>query len=74
MNKYQRVVESLLHQGTQTRYYYELILSGIRVILNEGWGVFHEAKSLVSTEENSDKESSLPGRINSLPKRKNRAR
>ena len=40
MNKGQRIVENLLHQGTRRRYYYELILSGIKVILNEGLGSF----------------------------------
>jgi len=35
-SRYQRVIEKLLRPGTRRRYYYELGLSGIRVILNEG--------------------------------------
>jgi glycosyltransferase involved in cell wall biosynthesis len=38
--KYQRIVEKLLRQGTRRRYYYELELKGIRVILDEGWRSF----------------------------------
>jgi FkbM family methyltransferase len=40
VSKYQRMVEKLLRRGTLRRYYYELGLTGIRVILNEGWGSF----------------------------------
>jgi glycosyltransferase involved in cell wall biosynthesis len=40
VNKYQRVVEKLLRTGTRRRYYYELGLTGLRVILNEGWRSF----------------------------------
>ena len=40
LNRYQRVVEKLLRTGTRRRYYYELGLTGIRVILNEGWRSF----------------------------------
>jgi GT2 family glycosyltransferase len=40
MKRCQKVVESLLHQGTRGRYYCQLILSGSRIILNEGWGSF----------------------------------
>lgn len=40
VSRYQRVVEKLLRQGTRRRYYYELGLTGIRVILNEGWQSF----------------------------------
>jgi len=36
----QRVVEKLMHPGTRRRRYYELVLTGIRVILNEGWKSF----------------------------------
>ena len=44
-NRYQRAVEKLLHSGTRGRYYYELGLTGIRVILNEGWrGFFKKVK------------------------------
>jgi len=38
--KYQRVIEKLLRPGTRRRYYYELGLTGIRVILDEGWKSF----------------------------------
>lgn len=40
VNRYQRRVERLLPLGTRRRHYYELMLSGIRVILNEGWRSF----------------------------------
>ena len=40
VNRYQRVIEKLLRPGTRRRYYYELVLTGIRVILNEGWRSF----------------------------------
>ena len=36
VNRYQRVIEKLLRSGTRRRHYYELGLTGIRVILNEG--------------------------------------
>jgi hypothetical protein len=39
VNRYQRVIEKLLRRGTCRRYY-ELMLSGIRAILNEGWKSF----------------------------------
>jgi len=40
LSRYQRVIEKLLRPGTRRRYYYELGLAGIRVILNEGWHSF----------------------------------
>jgi FkbM family methyltransferase len=40
VNRYQRVIEKLLRRGTRRRRYYELVLSGIRVVLNEGWRSF----------------------------------
>ena len=40
VNRYQRIVEKLLRPGTHRRHYYELGLTGIRVILNEGWRSF----------------------------------
>ena len=40
VNGYQRRVEKLLRPGTRRRHCYELGLSGIRVILNEGWKSF----------------------------------
>ena len=40
LNRYQRIVERLLRLGTRRRRYYELGLTGIRVILNEGWRSF----------------------------------
>jgi FkbM family methyltransferase len=36
-NRYQRIVEKLLKPGSIRRKYYETMLSGFRVILNEGW-------------------------------------
>ncbi len=40
VNRYQKVTEKLLRSGTRRRRFYELGLSGIRVILNEGWKSF----------------------------------
>jgi hypothetical protein len=40
VNRYQRIVEKLLRRGTRRRHYYELVLTGIRGILNEGWRSF----------------------------------
>ena len=40
VNRYQKIIERLLRRGTRRRHYYELVLSGIRVILNEGWRSF----------------------------------
>ncbi len=39
-DRYQRRVERLLRPGTRRRHYYELALSGIRVILTKGWKSF----------------------------------
>jgi len=39
-SRHHRAVEKLLRSGTRRRYYYELGLSGIRIILNEGWLTF----------------------------------
>jgi len=40
VSRYQRIVERLLRPGTRRRRCYELGLTGIRVILNEGWKSF----------------------------------
>ena len=40
VNRYQRIVDRLLRRGTRCRGYYEFGLTGIRVILNEGWKSF----------------------------------
>jgi len=40
VNRYQRIVERLLRSGTRRRRYYELVPTGMRVILNEGWKSF----------------------------------
>jgi FkbM family methyltransferase len=40
MNRYQRIIEKLLRRGTRCRRYYELVLTAIRIILNEGWKSF----------------------------------
>jgi chromosome segregation ATPase len=46
VSRYQIIVEKLLRSGTHRRRYYELVLTGIRVILNEGWKSFvREAKA-----------------------------
>jgi hypothetical protein len=38
--KYQRLSEKFLHPGSRKRFYYELGLTGVRVILTEGWRSF----------------------------------
>jgi O-antigen biosynthesis protein len=38
--RYQRMMERLLGHGTRRRHYYELALTGVRVILDEGWQSF----------------------------------
>ena len=40
VNRYQTIVDKLMRPGTRRRRPYELGLSGIRVILNEGWKSF----------------------------------
>ena len=40
VSRYQRIVEKLLRPGTRRRHYYELGLTGVRVILTEGWHSF----------------------------------
>jgi FkbM family methyltransferase len=40
VSRYQRIVDKLLRPSTCRRYYYDLGLTGIGVILNEGWGSF----------------------------------
>jgi glycosyltransferase involved in cell wall biosynthesis len=39
-NRYQGLIEKPLRRGSRRRRYYELMLSGIRVTLNEGWKSF----------------------------------
>jgi len=49
VNRYQRIAEKLLRPGTRRRRYYELGLTGIRVILNEGWrSFFRKVKARLS--------------------------
>jgi len=40
VRRYDRIIQKLLRPGTRRRSYYELGLSGIRVILTEGWRSF----------------------------------
>jgi glycosyltransferase involved in cell wall biosynthesis len=40
VTRYQRITDKLLRSGTKRRHYYELGLTGVRVILNEGWKSF----------------------------------
>jgi FkbM family methyltransferase len=50
-DRHQRIVERLLRSGTRRRRCYELMLSGIRVILSEGWkSFFRRAKMRLSGE------------------------
>ena len=43
VRRYQRVVDRLLRPGTRRRRPYDLALTGVRVILNEGWRSFFRA-------------------------------
>jgi len=46
VNRYQKVINKLLPPSTRCRRPYELMLSSIRVILNEGWkGFFREVRA-----------------------------
>ena len=59
VNRYQRVIEKLLRSGTRRRHYYELGLTGIRVILNEGWrSFFREVKARLQSRR--DRASKQP--------------
>lgn len=40
ISRYQKVIERVLCTGTRRRYYYELGLTGIMIILKEGWRSF----------------------------------
>jgi len=40
LNRYQTIINKVMCPGTKLRNYYELVLAGIRVILNEGWRSF----------------------------------
>jgi orotate phosphoribosyltransferase len=40
LRKYRRTIDKILRSGTRRRYYYELTLKGIGVILNQGWRSF----------------------------------
>jgi hypothetical protein len=53
VNRYQKVINKLLPPSTRCRRPYELMLSSIRVILNEGWkGFFREVRAhLLSKRE-----------------------
>jgi hypothetical protein len=49
-NKYQKIIEKFLRQGTRRRRWYQFALSGIRVIMNEGWkSFFRKALNKVSS-------------------------
>jgi O-antigen biosynthesis protein len=61
--KYQRIVEKICRNGTKRRYYYELGLTGTRVIINEGWRVFFRK----SNNWIKMRRSSVSKRIDSLP-------
>jgi len=60
MNRYRRVLDKLLRPGTRLRNYYDLGLSGIRVILNEGWrSFFTRAKDHLTGRNTRPKFTSL---------------
>ena len=40
VRRYQKIVDRLLRPGTRRRHHYDLALTGVRVILNEGWKSF----------------------------------
>lgn len=50
-------MEKLLRPGTRSRYYYELVLTGIRVILSEGWrSFFRKASNWLASRTTSARE------------------
>jgi len=57
LSRYQRLVNKLLPLGTTRRRYYELGLSAIRIIINEGWGSFW---SITKDRLRKKKTSSMP--------------
>ena len=59
VNRYQRIVDRLLRPGTRRRHYYELGLTGVRVILNEGWKSFFR-KVKARLQGSRDRESKQP--------------
>jgi glycosyltransferase involved in cell wall biosynthesis/ubiquinone/menaquinone biosynthesis C-methylase UbiE len=59
VNRYQRIIDKLLRPGTRRRRPYELMLSSIRVILNEGWKSFFR-KVKARLQGSRDRESKQP--------------
>jgi glycosyltransferase involved in cell wall biosynthesis len=56
IRKYQKVIEKLLRTGTRRRRFYELWLTGIRIILNEGWRSFwRQFSAFVHKKDNQSK-------------------
>jgi len=55
-NRYRRIMERLLPLGTRRRYYHELCLTGIRVILNEGWKSFWSNFKVWLKQQNTARE------------------
>jgi len=54
VNRYQKVINKLLPPSTRRRRPYELMLSSIRVILNEGWkGFFREVRAYLLSKRDS---------------------
>jgi GT2 family glycosyltransferase/SAM-dependent methyltransferase/peptidoglycan hydrolase CwlO-like protein len=42
MSRFRNIIDKLLRKGTKPRNYYELGLTGLRIILNDGWGAFYK--------------------------------
>jgi O-antigen biosynthesis protein len=60
IGKYQKTVEKLLPPVTQRRYYYELILNGIRIIFSEGWqSFFRKAKDRLGYIKSPSKQKNV---------------
>jgi glycosyltransferase involved in cell wall biosynthesis/ubiquinone/menaquinone biosynthesis C-methylase UbiE len=58
--KYQKVVEWVLPPNTKRRYYYELGLNGMRIILDEGWrSFFKKVKQRYTRSYNSPKKITM---------------
>jgi len=59
VNRYQTIVDKLMRPGTRRRRPYELGLSGIRVILNQGWrSFFRKAWNKITYRPTAKEESS----------------
>jgi glycosyltransferase involved in cell wall biosynthesis len=65
--KYQRIVEKISPQGTRRRRYYQRALTGIRIILNEGWRSFFQKLGRTRNSKRSIQVKVEPLKLKELP-------